>query len=326
MAGVKAAERATQTNYRLQASPETVHWGYLDPTLEPVLTVPSGSRVTIETVSGNKLMLPPKELGFTVLPELLEIHDKVKQGTGNHIYTGPIYVEGAEPGDVLEVRMLDIQLRQDWGHNAFRGLVGTLPEEFPYRRVIHIALDRETMTATMPWGMKMPLRPFFGQLAVAPRPEYGRQNSKEPREFGGNIDCKELIAGSTIYLPVWTKGALFSTGDGHGAQGDGEVCGTAIETALSGTFEFIVRKDLNWRMPRAELPTHFITLGLDVDLDDAAAGALRAMIDWLTEMLNISKADAYQFSSLAVDLHVTQTVNNVKGVHAMVDKKLIGKA
>ena len=321
----KVQVREAQILHHLKAAPETVHWGFLDASLKPALTVGSGDKVVIDTVSGNSWMLPPKERGFTVLPEQLEIHAKVTQGTGNHIFTGPIYVESAEPGDVLEVRILDIALRQDWGWNMFRGLVGTLPKEFPYLRMIHLALDREAMTATMPWGLKIPLSPFFGQLAVAPRPEYGRQNSKEPREFGGNLDCKELVAGSTIYLPVWTKGALFSTGDGHAAQGDGEVCGTAIETALTGTFEFVVRKDLTWRMPRAESPTHFITLGLDVDLDDAAAAALRAMIEWLMEKLNISKDDAYSFCSFAVDLHVTQTVNNVKGVHAMISKKLIGE-
>ncbi|HVZ53684.1 MAG TPA: acetamidase/formamidase family protein [Pseudolabrys sp.] len=317
-----ARQEAPQTHH-LRSIPETVHWGYLDPTLKPVLTINSGDTVVIDTVSGNPPMMPAKDSGYNILPEHLEIHQKVKQGSGNHIFTGPVYVEDAEPGDVLEVRIQEIALRQNWGWNSFRGLVGTLPEDFPYQRIIQLAIDREAMTATMPWGMKIPIRPFFGQLAVAPRPEYGRQNSKEPREFGGNLDCKELIAGSTIYLPVWTKGALFSTGDGHAVQGDGEVCGTAIETALTGTFQFIVRKDLAWRMPRAESPTHFITLGLDVDLDDAAAQALRAMIDWLTEKLGIAKADAYSLASFAVDLHVTQTVNNVKGVHAMIDKSLL---
>lgn len=317
-----ARQEAPQTHH-LRSIPETVHWGYLDPTLKPVLTIQSGDTVVIDTVSGNPPMMPAKDSGFNILPEHLEIHQKVKQGSGNHIFTGPIYVEDAEPGDVLEVRIQEIALRQNWGWNSFRGLVGTLPEDFPYQRIIQLAIDRDAMTAIMPWGMKIPLRPFFGQLAVAPRPEYGRQNSKEPREFGGNLDCKELIAGSTIYLPVWTKGALFSTGDGHAVQGDGEVCGTAIETALTGTFQFVVRKDLTWRMPRAESPTHFITLGLDVDLDDAAEQALRAMLDWLVEKLGIAKADAYSLASFAVDLHVTQTVNNVKGVHAMIEKSLL---
>jgi acetamidase/formamidase len=324
-----ASDQAVKTNvkmHHLRATPETSHWGFLDAKLKPVLTIKSGERVVIDTVSGNPEMMPPPNLGMPVLPEQTEIHQKVPKGTGNHLFTGPIYVEGAEPGDVLEVSILDIEMRQDWGWNIFRGLVGTIPEDYPYYRIIHIPLDRKTNTATMPWGLKIPTRPFFGQLAVAPRPEYGRQNSKEPREFGGNMDCKELVAGSKVYLPVWTKGALFSTGDGHAAQGDGEVCGTAIETALTGTFEFNVLKDLKWRMPHAESPTHFITLGLDVDLDDAAAQALRAMIDWLVEMLNISRDHAYSFCSFVVDLHVTQTVNNVKGVHAMIEKKLIGKA
>jgi acetamidase/formamidase len=325
VATVQAAKSNVQAHH-LRSVAETVHWGFLDPKLKPVLTINSGDRVIIDTVSGNPEMMPPPNSGMAVLPELTEIHQKVPKGTGNHLFTGPIFVEDAEPGDVLEVSIVDIELRQDWGWNIFRGLVGTIPEDYPYYRLLHLPIDRKEMTATMPWGLKIPIRPFFGQLAVAPRPEYGRQNSKEPREFGGNIDCKELVAGSKIYLPVWTKGALFSTGDGHAVQGDGEVCGTAIETSLTGTFEFNVRKDLKWRMPRAESPTHFITLGLDVDLDFAAAQALRAMIDWLVGMLNISRDHAYSFCSFVVDLHVTQTVNNVKGVHAMIDKKLIGKA
>ena len=156
----------------------------------------------------------------------------MKKGTGNHIFTGPIFVHGAEVGDVLEVKILDIKLRQNWGWNVFRGYMGTIPEDFPYMRLTHVPLDLEANVATTPSGFKIPLAPFFGQLAVAPAAVYGRQNSKEPREFGGNLDCKELTAGSTIYLPVWNEGALFSTGDGHAAQGDGEVDGTAIETAL----------------------------------------------------------------------------------------------
>ena len=150
--------------------------------------------------------------------------------------------------------------------------------------------------------------------------------SKEPREFGGNIDCKDLVAGSTIYLPVWNDGALFSTGDGHAAQGHGEVDGTAIETCLKGTFEFHVRKDLGWKMPRAETPKHLIALGLDTDLDDAARQALKQMIDWIVSLTGLHKDEAYALCSFAADLHVTQTVNNVKGVHAMLEKKLLERA
>jgi len=318
------SSRASNTHV-LHSTPETVHWGFFDGGLEPVLRVGSGDRVTIECVSGNPEWLPPKESGFEPLDDLKLIHQKVKRGTGNHILTGPIFVEGAKVGDVLEVKILDIQLRQNWGFNLFRSYGGTLPDEFNYSRIIHVGLDRNAMTATLPSGIKVPLAPFFGQLAVAPPKAFGRQNSKEPREFGGNIDCKDLVAGSTIYLPVWNEGALFSTGDGHAAQGHGEVNGTAIETSLQGTFEFRVRKDLGWKLPRGETPTHLIAFGLDTDLDDAARQALRQLIDWIVALTGIHKDEAYALCSFAADLHVTQTVNNVKGVHAMIAKSILNK-
>lgn len=309
----------------LKATPDTVHWGYLDAAQKPALEIDSGERVIIECVTCNPEWMPPKDSGFDILPELTEVHQKVKKGTGNHIFTGPVFVRGAEVGDVLEVKILDIKLRQNWGWNVFRGYMGTIPEDFPYMRLTHVPLDPEANVATTPSGYKIPLAPFFGQLAVAPAAVFGRQNSKEPREFGGNLDCKEMTAGSTIYLPVWNKGALFSTGDGHAAQGDGEVDGTAIETALTGTFEFTVRKDLGWTMPRAETPTHYIAFGLDTDLDDAARQALKEMIAWIVSMSGMPRDEAYALCSFAVDLHVTQTVNNVKGVHAMLKKSILAK-
>jgi len=309
----------------LKATPETVHWGYLDATIKPALTIDSGERVMVECATCNPEWMPAKESGFDILPDITEIHQKVKKGTGNHIFTGPIFVRGAKIGDVLEVKILDIKLRQNWGWNLFRGYMGTIPEDFPYMRLTHVPLDLKANVATMPSGFKIPLAPFFGQLAVAPAEIFGRQNSKEPREFGGNLDCKELTAGSTIYLPVWNEGALFSTGDGHAAQGDGEVDGTAIETALAGTFEFIVRKDLGWTMPRAETQTHYIAFGLDTDLDDAARQALKEMIAWIVAMTGIHKDEAYALCSFACDLHVTQTVNNMKGVHAMLAKSILKK-
>ena len=307
----------------LKATPETVHWGYLDAAQKPALTVESGDCVTIECVTGNPDWNPPKNAGFDILPDMAEVHAKAKKGSGNHIFTGPVFVRGAEIGDVLEVKILDIKLRQNWGFNVFRGYMGTIPEDFPYQRLLHVKFDMDKNVALMPSGFKIPLNPFFGQLAVAPAAVFGRQNSKEPREFGGNLDCKELIAGSTIYLPVWNQGALFSTGDGHGAQGDGEVDGTAIETSLTGVFEFRVRKDLSWKLPRAETKTHYIAFGLDADLDDAAKQALKQMIAWIREMTGIHQDEAYQLCSFACDLHVTQTVNNVKGVHAMLPKSVL---
>jgi acetamidase/formamidase len=315
----------TRNTHHLSATPETCHWGYFDGGMKPVLSVMSGDRVTIECLSGNPDQLPPADSGMTVLPDHREVMDKVPKGSGNHILTGPVYVQDAEPGDVLEVRIIDIELRQDWGWNIFRPYMGTLPDQFPFQQILHLPLDRKRNVAKMPWGLEIPLRPFFGQLAVAPKKQYGKQNSKEPREWGGNLDCKDLTVGSTIYLPVQNKGALFSTGDGHAVQGHGEVNGTAIETALTGTFDFIVRKDLKFTIPRAETPTHHITFGLNADLDDAAAQALSEMIDLLAPLLSISRAHAYAFCSFVCDLHVTQTVNNVKGVHAMVDKRLLSK-
>ena len=317
-------KEATKTHL-LPSTPDTVHWGYFDGGLPPVLTIDSGDRVVIECVTGNPEWMPPDSSGFLIPPEIKLIHDKVNRGTGNHILTGPIYVREAQVGDVLEVRIVDIALRQDWGFNLFRAYMGTIPEDFPYFRLMHVALDAASNMATLPSGLKVPMAPFFGQLAVAPPKAYGRQNSKEPREFGGNLDCKDLVAGTTIYLPVWNDGALFSTGDGHAAQGHGEVDGTAIETSLEGTFDFVVRKDLGWKMPRAETPTHLIAFGLDASLDAAARQALKEMISWIVALTGIHKDEAYALCSFVGDLHVTQTVNGVKGVHAMMAKSILRK-
>jgi len=308
----------------LQSTPETVHWGYFDGALEPVLTVDSGDRVVIECVSGGPGWMPPPSSGFKVLPDLKLIHEKVKQGTGNHILTGPIAVRGAAIGDVLEVKIVAIALRQDWGFNLFRAYGGTLPEDFPYYRLIHVALDKATNMATLPSGLQVPMRPFFGQLATAPTKSFGRQNSKEPREFGGNIDCKELTAGSTIYLPVWNEGALFSTGDGHAAQGDGEVNGTAIEASLTGTFQFIVHKGsgrgMKW--PRAEDATHYYSMGLDLDLDRAMREATQQTVDFLREKKGLSTADAYALASIAVDFRVAEAVDAVQMIYGAIPKKI----
>lgn len=308
-------------HHDLPASPDTCHWGVFAHDLPPVMRIASGDTVTVHCVSGGPETLPPPP--FEILPEHPEIHAKVKMGPGGHILTGPIYVEGAEPGDTLEVRIKDVALRQDWGWTVIAPLKGTLPEDFPVRRRWHLPIDRQAMTAEMPWGMKVPLKPFCGVMGVAPPEIYGRVATIEPREYGGNIDNKELGAGSTLYLPVFNRGALFSTGDGHAVQGDGEVSITALETAVSGTFELIVRKDLHLKFPRAETPTHFISMGLNVDLDEAAKQALREMIGMICEKLNVSREEAYMLCSLAVDLRVTQLVDGNKGIHAMLAKSLI---
>jgi len=305
----------------VNAGPETCHWGYFDAKLDPVATVPSGAEVTINTVSGGPEVLPGA--GFHVPPELLEMHKAGVPTVPGHLLTGPVCVEGAEPGDVLQVDILDVKLRQDWGYTFVRPLAGTLPLDFTERHDMTIALDEPSGTATLPWGLKLPLAPFFGVMAVAPPPGWGRISTIEPRAHGGNLDNKELVAGTTLYLPVFNEGALFSCGDGHGAQGDGEVCVTAIETALQGRFRLTVRKDLALTYPEAETPTHLLTMGMNADLDTCVDIALRRMISLVSERAGISRAEAYMLCSLAGDLRITQTVNREKGVHMMMAKSLL---
>jgi acetamidase/formamidase len=311
-----------KASHVIPASAETIHWGFFDSALPPVCTIKSGETVTINSISGGPDQLPTSA-SFDILPEHRGIIATLKPKLGLHILTGPVAVEGAEPGDMLEVRIEKIELRQNWGYNLNKPLFGTLPEDFPVGRIVHIPLDRKRMIATMPWGTEIPLAPFFGVMGVAPPPNYGAISTVEPREHGGNIDNKELVAGTTIYFPVWQNGALFSAGDGHAAQGDGEVNLTAIETALSGTFTLILHKGNGLRFPRAETDTHFIAMGMDADLDDAAKQALREMIAWIGELSGLSAADAYMLCSLACDLRVTQLVDGNKGIHAMLAKSLL---
>jgi acetamidase/formamidase len=305
----------------LNASPETCHWGYFDAERTPALTIASGDEVIINSVSGGPQNLPGA--GFHVPPELLEIHAAGLPGMPGHILTGPVAVAGAVPGDVLQVEILDVSLRQDWGFNYFGPLKGTLPQDFPEMHQTIIPLNAARGMATMPWGLELPLAPFFGVMGVAPPREWGRISTIEPRVHGGNIDNKELVAGSTLFLPVFNDDALFSCGDGHGAQGDGEVCVTAIETALSGRFRLTVLKDRDLTYPQAETPTHFITMGMAPDLDRCAEMALRDMIALVSQRAGISREQAYMLCSLAGDLRITQTVNREKGVHMMMAKHLI---
>jgi acetamidase/formamidase len=307
-------------HHTLPPSPETVHWGHFDAKIPPRLTVDPGDTVTVVTVSGGAV-----EVGDVARmgPAHREIVEKLKPHLGPHILTGPVAVRGAEPGDTLEVRIRKIELSVDWGWNVIRPLRGTLPEDFPNFRQELIPIDRKAMMAKPPWGPAIPLAPFFGILAVAPRPEYGTISSIEPREFGGNIDNKEFVPGTSLLLPVFVPGANFSCGDGHAVQGDGEVCLTALETCLDGTFELVLHKGRKLAFPRAVTPTHYIAMGMDPDLDDAAKQALRDMIRWLVEMKGWKPDEAYVFCSLACDLHVTQLVDGNKGIHAMVARNLV---
>ncbi len=309
------------THHQLDSSLATCHWGYFDARLKPVLEIESGDSVTIRTLTGGPDTLPRGNK--TIPPEIHEVHTKAERMVPGHILTGPIAVKGAKPGQVLEVRIRAVKPRTDFGFTFIKPLGGTLPEEFDAYTFRHIHLDRDRNIAVLPWGMELPLAPFFGVMGTAPPAHWGRQTSLVPRAFGGNIDNKELVAGATLYLPVFVEGALFSCGDGHGAQGDGEVCVTAIETALEGTFEFVLREDLSFVTPRAETPTHHLTMGIDPDLDICAKDALREMIGLITERTKLSREEAYMLCSLAADLRVTQTVNGNKGIHCMLPKSLM---
>ena len=312
--------------HRLDAGPDTVHWGFFDAALKPLITVDSGDAVTISTVSGTPIQVPKPDSGFTVPPALPAIHQSVPQKLGGpHILTGPVAVRGAKAGQVLEVRIKSIDLHYDWGYNTIRPLAGALPDDFKETRNIHIPLDRARMVGKMSWGLEIPLKPFFGIMAVAPPAAWGMINSPPPRRNGGNIDNKELVAGTTLYLPIHTDGALFSCGDGHGAQGDGEVCITAIETGLIGTFELNVRSDMTLEWPMAETPTHVMTMAFDPDLDDCVVIALRDMIKLICARTGISREDAYTLCSLAADLRVTQVVNGAKGIHVMLEKRYLAR-
>ena len=313
-------------HHRVAATPDTVRWGTFSAEYPPVLTVQSGDTVTLECVSGAPDVMPPASSGFHIPPALQAIHRANPPRLGPHIITGPVAVAGAEPGDTLEVRIDAIELGADWGFCGHRPLAGTLPEDFPHRYLSHIAVDRAANTCKLPWGTVLPLRPFFGVMGVAPPPAYGAISTKEPREHGGNLDNKEVGAGSTLFLPVWTAGANFSAGDGHGVQGDGEVCINALEMCLTGTFTLVLHKAADsaaLRHPRAESPTHYISMGMNEDLDLAMKQALREMIAFITARSNLSADEAYQFCSLAVDFHVTQTVNGEKGVHGLLRKGLL---
>jgi acetamidase/formamidase len=197
---------------------------------------------------------------------------------------------------------------------------GSLPDEFPYSRFKKIPVDVKAGTAEFRPGMTMKLTPFWGSIGVAPPLVSHRISSGPPGSHGGNLDNKELVAGSILYLPVQTPGALLSMGDGHGLQGDGEVTLTALETSLRGSVQIFVRKGKAIRWPRAETPAHFIAMGLNPDLDEAARMAIREMIDFLVAEKGLSRDDAYIFCSMGVDLHVTQLVDDTKGVHAMLPK------
>jgi len=313
--------------HQLIATPETVAWGYYDAASKPVLTIDSGDIVEGVTVLASAGFLQKLGVADKWLRPKMRGMDAVKdRGPGPHLLVGPIYIKGAEPGDVLEVRILEVSVSEIFAINVFNPGGGTLPEDFPYLRTKVIPLDLEKNVALFSDNINIPLHPFFGSMGVAPPARMGRVGSGPPGVHTGNLDNKELTAGSILYMPVHVAGALFSFGDGHARQGDGEVAGTAIETSLAGRFQFFVRKDMHLGWPRAETPTHYITMGLSEDLDIAIKTALREMIDYLVTEKGMNRDDAYMLASMAVDMRITQLVSKTKGIHAMLPKDIFVQA
>jgi acetamidase/formamidase len=314
-----------QRTHELKLVPENVHWGYYDGQLKPVLRINSGDTVRVETMVARGIeRLTLAGVPDDEIPASLKAVERVvtTRGPGAHPLTGPVYVEGALPGDVLEVRTLSFEFLHPYGVAGFIPGSGTLPDDFPYARFKLIRFNPTAGTAEFAPGINLRLAPFFGSIGVAPPVIVGRISSGPPGPHTGNLDNKELVAGSTLYLPVHVPGALLSLGDAHGMQGDGEVSLTGVETSVRGTVQVFVHKDkrLNW--PRAETPTHYIAMGLHTDLDEAAKLATKEMIDFLVSEKGMRRDDAYILCSIAVDLRVTQLVDGTKGIHAMLAKAI----
>jgi acetamidase/formamidase len=316
---------AQSRTYDLKLEPKNVHWGYYDAKIPPVLRIASGDTVRVETmVAGGLERLRLAGIKEGEIPESLKVIENTikERGPGAHPMSGPIYVEGAQPGDTLEVRFVSFEFLHPFGVTAFSPGGGTLPDEFPYAGLKVIRFNEKAGTGDFGGGITLKLAPFFGSIGVAPPPLMGRISSRPPGPQVGNLDNKDLVAGTTLYMPVHVPGALLSIGDGHGGQGDGEVSGTAMETSLRGTIQIFVRKGKKTVWPRAETPTHYITMGLNEDLDEAARMAVREMIDFLVTEKGMKRDDAYILCSVAGDMRVTQTVDQTKGVHMMIAKSL----
>jgi acetamidase/formamidase len=320
-----ASARPAKT-HRLEATPATVAYGYYWSDAAPVLRIASGDIIDVDTILTNtpaglaRAGVPDDKIQASLKAIVTEVTGD-RKGPGGHILTGPVYVEGAEPGDVLEVKVLSIELPIEYGYN---GCNGFLPENCEKDVPVKILqLNRQKMTAEFEPGIVVPLRPFFGSMGVAPAAEAGRVSSVPPGKHAGNLDNRELAAGSTLYIPIFVRGALFEIGDGHAAQGDGEVDQTAIETSLRGKLQLTVRKDMKLTWPRAETATDFISMATDPDLAVATKTAIQEMIDFLVAEKKLTKHRAYQLVSIAGHVAVTQLVDKPNlGVHVRLPKAI----
>jgi acetamidase/formamidase len=323
---VPAGQTRAPKTHRLEATPATVAYGYYWSDAKPALRIASGEIIDVDTLLTNsptglaRAGVPDDKIQASLKSIVTEVTGD-RRGPGGHILTGPVYVEGAEPGDVLEVKILSIDFPIDYGYN---GCSGFIPENCDRAQTLKVmAIDRKTMTSEYAPGIVIPLRPFFGSMGVAPAPELGRVSSNPPGRHAGNMDNKELVAGSTLFIPVFAPGALFEVGDGHAAQGDGEVDQTAIETSLRGRLQLTVRKDMKLTWPRAETTTDYISMAADPDLAVATKLAIQEMVDFLAATRKLTKHQAYQVVSLAGNVAITQLVDKPNlGVHVRMPKSI----
>jgi acetamidase/formamidase len=326
MAAAAVVRAQSPKTHRLEATPATVAYGYYWSEAKPALRIASGDIIDVDTLLTNSPMglqragVPDDKIQSSLKRIVLEVTGD-RRGPGGHILTGPVYVEGALPGDVLEVKVLAIDFSLDYGYNGCSGILPENCDRAVTSRIIPI--DAKKMTAQFAPGIVIPLRPFFGSMGVAPAPELGRVSSNPPGKHAGNLDNRELVAGSTLFIPVFAPGALFEVGDGHGAQGDGEVDQTAIETSLRGRLQLTVRKDMKLTWPRAETATDYISMATDPDLTVATKGAIQEMVDFVAATKRLTKHQAYQLVSVAGNVAVTQLVDKPNlGVHVRLPKSV----
>ena len=312
--------------HRLQATPATISYGYYWHEAAPVLRIASGDIIDVDTLltnTPNRLEasgVPPDEIQQSLRTIVSEVTGD-RRGPGGHILTGPVFIEGAEPGDALEVKVLSIDLAIDYGYNGCSGFIPSNCDKSVPQKIFK--LDSKRRTSEFKPGIVIPLKPFFGSMGVAPASELGRVSSNPPGRHAGNLDNRLLVAGSTLYIPVFVPGALFSVGDGHAAQGDGEVDQTAIETSLRGKLQLTVRKGMTLTWPRAETATDYIAMATDEDLKVATTVAIQEMVDFLAASKNMTKHEAYQLVSIAGHVAITQLVDRpVYGVHVTMAKSI----
>jgi acetamidase/formamidase len=357
-ARLSAQRAAPAADHFVPSRPEMVTWGSFPLDKKPVLTIQSGDTVRIDTLThagatqaeDPLVLLPSLGVGRSeILQDVIDFwasrEGRPREGRSGHVITGPIHISGAAAGDMLEVQILHLETRVPWGINNTSATGGVFDPSYPgvrkddplleippgTRHLIRTGTANGRAVAFFSPTIHVPLSPFMGIMAVAPaRPVVGQpgvtvagvQSSRPPGPYGGNMDLKDLGAGSTVYLPVFHRGALFYVGDPHSVQGDGEVSGTAVEQSLTGVFRFILHKGKTISGPRAETATHFVLMGIDLDLDRAMRMATWEVVQFLTKEKNLTPAQALSLASIAVDFRVSQVVDLTQLVSGYVPKSI----